>query len=288
MRASLQIGLLALLAAGSAGAADYSVVVLNKSSKNSLVRFDSYGRFVATIANGAGGSGLATDRDGNYIVAALGSLLRVTPSGKVATIAKAPSGSQWISVAQGPGGAFLAVDNRQHAVWRVSEDGQTTTKLLSYPAPANHLESASLAPDGEGNFLLLEENPAAQLFRFDTSGDLVPIALSRPMAFCWGLVADGPGSYLAVQPHVPFGKEGSGSVIVRLSSTGEVTDLGRVGPGHENIAVVRDPNAGGFLAIVNFQHSLLRISSDGLTVINLANDPVNLPYPSAILIEAVK
>ena len=82
------VGLLAWQVAISA-AADHTFVVLNRSEQNSLVRVAPDGGFIATIANGAGGVGITKDSSGDYIVAAVHSLLRVTSTGNVTAIAKA-------------------------------------------------------------------------------------------------------------------------------------------------------------------------------------------------------
>ena len=83
-----------LLATWPATAAAGSFVVLNYSANNSLVRVSSDGQLISTIAVNVGGFGLTKDRAGNYLIAAVRSLLRVTPSGSVSTIATAPRGSR--------------------------------------------------------------------------------------------------------------------------------------------------------------------------------------------------
>jgi sugar lactone lactonase YvrE len=281
------LALLACLASACASVESYSFVILNRSSSNSLVRYDAHGQFVATIANGAGGVSFAKDRNGNYIVAAVGSLLRVTPAGTVTTIAKAPARSQWIYVLQEPEGSFLVADNVRHAIWRVSDDGQTTIQLLDYPAPSpNVMENASIAPDRQGSYLLLEENGGARLFRFTPTGTITPIQLNRSMRFCWGLATEEPESYLTIQPYVPVAEETRGTAFLRVAPTGELTELAR-STARPN-AAIRDPETSEFIAISNYQHKLMRISTDGRAVITLANDQTHLPFPEAILTDAAR
>jgi hypothetical protein len=164
------IGLLVVLPLAGA---DVSYVVMNgRGDRNSLVRVSADGQSVTTIAHGAAGFGLTKDQAGNYIVAAGWSLHSVTPSGAVRTIAKAPTGSQWMSVVQEAEGTFVVADNRLHAVWRVSPDGLSLTRLCNYPVKkSDELEDTSLALDSQGNILLLEDNESAQLFRITPAGD---------------------------------------------------------------------------------------------------------------------
>jgi len=216
-------------------------------------------------------------------VAAVSSLIRVTPSGQITNIAKAPPESQWMSVVQEQTGSFLVVDNRQHGIWRVSQDGHTTTKLLSYAAPNPVWEGTSIVPDGNGNYLLLEDHSSARLFRVTPAGDLGSISLKRSMAFCWSLTPDGPANYLAMQPYVSVAEEPRGTAIVRIAENGEVIELAKT-TARPN-AVVRDPDGGGFIGISNYQHLLFRISPDGQTVVSLAFDPSHLAFPSAIIVD---
>src|SRR6266478_2523430 len=91
----------------SASAAD-SYVVLNRSA--GLYSIPSG----IAINSSVGGVDLAVDSGGNYIVAAIGSIAKVTPGGVLSTIASAPSGSQWASVALDLAGNFIVGDNQQH------------------------------------------------------------------------------------------------------------------------------------------------------------------------------
>jgi streptogramin lyase len=280
MKATPLSTVLACLATLSATAADYSYVVLNSSDRNSLVRLAPDGTFLATIANGAGGHGMTKDGSGNYIVAAVGSLRKVTPSGGVSTIAKAPSGSQWMSVVLDAAGDFIVADNRQHCVWRVSQSGESITKLVDYPANLHILNNTSIVLDGKGNYLLLADADC-RLDKITPTGELSPIRLNRKMRFCGSLVPDGPGAYLAVRE--------KGESIVRLTDTGEVTEIAQSSPPHANVTgVVRDPETGEFISVVNFEHSFLRTSANGQTTIVLASDTTYLPYPTAILVETAR
>lgn len=218
-----------------ATAADFSYVGLNRlADRNSLVRVSADGGTFTTITNGAAGNDLTKDRAGNYIVAAVGSLLRVTPSGVVSTIAKAPKGSQWMSVIEDAADAFIVADNMQHAVWRVSADGLSVARIWNYPAQDGNLDCATLALDGQGNYLLLENSPGVRLFRITPAGDATPIPLSRPARFNSHLIVDPQGNYVFMEDHA--------GELLRVAPASEVTILGKMIPRLDNMAgLAQDP-----------------------------------------------
>jgi hypothetical protein len=126
-------------------AGDVSYVVLYREGLDNLLRVSEDGRFSKRIATVEGGYGLALDNSGDYIVAALTSVFRVTPAGKVEKIAEAPSGSHWISVAVDLAGNYILADNRQHAVWRVSPADRTVTRVATYSTTYhNNMESVGI------------------------------------------------------------------------------------------------------------------------------------------------
>jgi hypothetical protein len=205
-----------LLAAWPATAVAGSYVVLNRSAKNSLVRVSSDGNLISTIAVKAGGYGLAKDTAGNYIIAAVSSLLRVTPSGSVSTIATAPRGSQWMRVVQDPEGVFLAVDNQQHAIWRISADGQSVAKLANYAEASPIMEDVSIVLDESGNYLVIEELLGTHLWRVTPGGEVTPVPLRGINIATGGVIIDeSDGNYL-------IGSYRDNAVF-RLSRAGDVT-----------------------------------------------------------------
>ena len=123
--------------ASSSLAGSVSYVVLHRSVCPSLERVSDDGRVRTTIAVDAGGYGMTVDQQGNYIVAAVSSLLRVTASGSVNKIAATPIGSQWLCVAVDFGGNYIVGDNRRHSIWRVSPDGTTVEIVATYLVQKN-------------------------------------------------------------------------------------------------------------------------------------------------------
>jgi hypothetical protein len=276
----MRLGVLVCLAANLGWAADYSLVVLNHSTYYSLVRVSPDGQYLATIANGFLGHGLAKDSSGNYLIATGKALLRVTPSGSVTTVAMAPAGSQWLKVTAGPDNSGIVGDNRQHALWSVSADGRTVAKIANYPVPRyNELEDIGVASDGRGDYLVFEDNQhAGRLYRITPRGEVTDVPLSSPLNNSPTLVADGPGAYLA--------QNGRGDSIVRITSAGEVTHLADFVPGHVYITgLARDPATHEILATVTHENAILRIGADGKNASTLTNSPTFIKDPMEILVE---
>jgi hypothetical protein len=271
-----------LLAAWPATAVAGSYVVLNRSAKNSLVRVSSDGNLISTIAVKAGGYGLAKDTAGNYIIAAVSSLLRVTPSGSVSTIATAPRGSQWMRVVQDPEGVFLAVDNQQHAIWRISADGQSVAKLANYAEASPIMEDVSIVLDESGNYLVIEELLGTHLWRVTPGGEVTPVPLRGINIATGGVIIDeSDGNYL-------IGSYRDNAVF-RLSRAGDVTKFAELKLDKTALTgMARNPETGEIVATLNFAQSLIRISADGRTVSRLAKDPSYLSFPTAILFESGK
>ncbi len=254
-------------------AGDVSYVVLNRSEVNSLVRVSEDGKSITTIANGAGGHGLAVDGNGDYIVAAISRLLRVRRSGTVETVATTPSGSNWGSVAIDPQGDFILTDNVQHAVWRVSSENRSAVKIVSYPVtrPINR-EASGIVPDGAGGYLLIEENNAAtELFRISPTGEIGAILLrgDKIPRGCH-IISDGSGGYLVGSMN---------TLLFRLSAAGEAKGFAQV-PGRNPTGMARNPETGEIVVTLNQSFSLARVSPDGIKVELLAVDRVRLPNPT--------
>ena len=270
-----------LLVAWSATAAAGSFVVLNRSAENSLVRVSSDGRLINMIAAKAGGYGLTKDSAGDYIVAAVSSLLRVTPSGRVSTIATAPRGSQWMHVLQDHEGFFVVVDNEQHAVWRISADGQSVTNLANYSVSPPQMEDVSIVFDESGNYLVMTERVyGAYLWRITQSGQVTPVPLRGKNITAGGFMIDARhGDYLI--------GSNTDHAVFRLNKAGDVTKFAEIELGKTALTgMAQNSETGEIVGTLNFAQSLIRISADGRTVSRLVKDPSYLSYPTAILYES--
>jgi hypothetical protein len=272
----------ALSLVSSAAGADFSYVVLNdRTDHNGLVRVSSDGRSITTIADKVHGHGFAKDRSGNYIVATLDSLAKVTPAGLVSTIATAPKGSQWISVVEESTGLFLIADNEQHALWRVSPDGKSVARVWTYSKSTSSLENTSLALDGRGNALLLENSHEVRLHKIPPTGDPTVISLGHAADYSSGLLDDTQGNWLFMNYH--------NGELFRITPGGIVTSVGKLtGFPYNMVGLAQDPHTGEYIMSVNSTQSLIRISQSATNFATFVNDPVYLSYPTAVMVETVK
>lgn len=259
-------------------AGSVSYVVLHQFGSASLERVSDDGRTRTTIATGAGGYGLALDKQGDYIVAAVSSLLRVTPSGAVSTIAATPTGSQWLGVAVDSGGDYIVGDNQRHSIWRVSPDGRTIQRVAAYPVQNNdEMEAVGVAVDARGDYLVMEGNSFhAHFWRISPSGRVMPIPLhGDKMMSGSALVAERDGSYLVVSHR--------DRAIFRVSAAGEVTKFANVS-GENLTGLAQNSETGEVVATLNFDPALRRINADGLSVTEFTS----LGYANAIIAESGK
>lgn len=255
--------LLVLAWLGVAG--DVSYVVLHRPDYEGLVRLSGDGMSRTTIARGVGGFGLAVDERGDYIVADGSLLLRVTSLGVVSDIAKAPSRSQWISVAVDSTGNYILADNRQHAVWRVSQDGRVADKVANYPVRREELEDAGVAVDGAGDYLLVEDNfDAAHFWRISPAGAVTSIPLHGDrMTSGFFIVGDGAGAY--------FVESYRDHAIFRVTPAGDVTRYANLA-NDRMTGLARNPETGELLTSIGLDPSMLwKIGANGSPVTEFAD-----------------
>jgi len=260
-----------------------SYVVLHMYSSDSLVRVSDDGQSRTTIATGAGGQSLAVDQHGDYIVAAVSSLLRVTRSGVVSKIATPLNGSQWLSVALDAAGNYILADNRQHAVWRVSQDGRIVDKVANYPVRRNvEWEDVGVIVDGAGDYLLAENNfNAAHFWRISPAGTVTSIPLhgDRMTSGSW-IVGDGAGAYFVAS----FGDH----AIFRVTPAGDVARYANLG--NDLISgLARNPETGELVGSFSVDPVLRKISADGKSVTgfgNLGAEFTGRGYATAIIAES--
>jgi hypothetical protein len=221
---------------------------------------------------------LAVDKHGDYIVAAVSKLLRVTASGVVSEIAACPSGSQWLSVALDSGGNYIVGDNRRHFIWRVSQDGQTVDRVAIYPVQRNdEWEDVGIIVDGAGDYLVIEDNyGSAHFWRISPAGRVTPILLhGDKMMSGASIIVDGDGEYLIGSYR--------DRAIFRVTPAGEVTKFASVG-GQNMTGLARNPETGELVASFNFDPALRKISADGSSVTEFTN--LGYAYASAIIAES--
>jgi hypothetical protein len=242
-------------------AGDVSYVVLGRYPAGDLVRVADDGRLEKTIARNVGGPGLTVDKGGDYILARVSSLVRVTPSGIVSTIAVCPTGSQWLAVAVDSSGDYIVGDNQRHAIWRVSADGARVDRVAAYPVRRpQDMEDMGVMVDDTGNYLVIEGNGGtAHVWTVTPYGDVRPISLHGGVMRSGGaIIRDGAGAYLAMS----------------------FTKFATI-DGQNLTGLARNPETGELVLTVNFEQSLRKVSADGFSVTKFTD----LGYASAILAE---
>ena len=259
-------------------AGDVSYVVLGRYPAGDLVRVTDDGRLEKTIARNVGGHGLTVDKGGDYILARVSSLVRVTPSGIVSTIAVCPTGSQWLAVAVDSGGDYIVGDNQKHAIWRVSADGTSVDRVAAYPVRwPQEMEDMGVVVDDTGNYLVIEGNGGtAHVWTVTPHGDVRPISLHGGVMRSGGaIIRDGAGAYLAMsfRDHAVF----------RITPAGDVAKFATI-DGQNLTGLARNPETGELVLTVNFEQSLRKVSADGFSVTKFTD----LGYASAILAELGK
>jgi DNA-binding beta-propeller fold protein YncE len=270
------VALLVMACPSLAGSVSYAV--LHRSGSASLERVSDDGRIRTTIATNAGGYGLAVDKQGDYIVAAVSSLLRVTASGVVSTIAPTPAGSQWLGLAVDSNGDYIAVDNQRHSIWRISPDGRVISRIAAYPVQnSDEMEDVGVAVDPGGDYLVMEGNAfSAHFWRISSSGRVMPIPLhGEKMMSGSALVAEHDGSYLVVSHR--------DRAVFRVTAAGEVTKFASVS-GQNLTGLARNPETGEVVATLNFDPALRKIGADGLSVTEFGS----IGYANAIIAESGK
>ncbi|HEX4276372.1 MAG TPA: putative Ig domain-containing protein, partial [Bryobacteraceae bacterium] len=254
-----------------------SYVVVNQNS-GGLVGVTGNGSTVATISGAAGGYDVAQDAGGNFVVASIGSLQRVTPLGVATTIANAPPGSAWIGVAADGSGNFIVGDNMGHEIWRVSSDGLTKTPVATYQvsAPAD-LEDIKVAVDASGNYIVAHDNSAFNLIKITPAGVITSITLSGQTLpqQVGGLTFDSNGNYMVLDYTL--------NTIFQITPAGIVSVFaGSVAVNAQALGIARNPLTNEYIIGLS-SGALNKVSADGQTVSTLVNDVDGLPRPEGIV-----
>jgi hypothetical protein len=256
-------------------AGNVSYVVLHRYPIGELVRISDDGRSQSTIATHVGGYGLAVDRQGDYLVARVSLLARVTPGGVVTTIAACPAGSQWMAVAVDSAGNYIVADNARHSIWRVSQDGNKVEKVATYPVSwQEELEDVSVIVDSAGDYLVAEDNNLrAHLWKVSPAGKVTPLPLQGDsMASASAIISDGSGGYFVLSYR--------DQTIFRVTAGGAATKFASV-DGQNLTGLARNPLTGELVAAPNHDPTLRKISADGHSVTEFTSQG----YADAVLAE---
>jgi hypothetical protein len=285
---SLFRGLLVGLAVCVSVGAAVSYVVLNRST--GLYSIPSGAAINSSVGSALD---LAVDSGGNFIIATVGSIAMVTPAGVLTTIATAPAGSQWVSVALDGSGNFIVGDNRQHTIWRISPTGSSVVAVAAYPVcAANTAEDVFARVDSLGRYIILHDNcPTLSMYSMTSTGTVTTITVPGTLPTrVGGFTFDATGNYVMTDynanaidvittgftcyPRICFGP---GVNILAQNST---TLAGQI------LGITRDPSSGNYIVANRGANTLLSVSSDGTSIGTISSGaPLSSPV-SVVQIQA--
>lgn len=293
MRSSFSHWLLWFLAILPSQAQTFSYIVVQEQDRDSLVRVSADGKTVTTIAHGAAGVDVAVEKTGSYVIASKDALLRVTRSGEVTTIAKAPPESTWVSVVVDHKGSLIVADGKKPILWRVSPDGQLVERLAEFAGVDTYpVNKIGLVIDRTGDIWALgyynrrtfskriESYP--NLFRVTPAGAVSRIPLDGAAEYSSGrMVTDGSDGLVYVDD--PDTRK-----LLRLSRNGRVTPFADLKADSGNdvgcctAGVARSPADGDL--IITIVNRLLRVSRNGGSSATFCSDP-KIRRPEGIVVE---
>ena len=261
--------------------------VLNRSGPGPFTQ----GGIIGVPADGGPGTiipfsfpayGFAREANGDYIVAAVSSLMRVKPNGESSVIASAPTGSTLLSVAIDAAGNYIVADNDNHRILRISADGASITPVATYPiVNANEREDVHIRINAAGDYVVAEDTENLHLFTITPGGVVTPVPLTGDIPdLAGGMTFDAAGNYVVTS--VVDGSVLSitpGGVISTLTSGPELS---------RPLGIARDPVSGNFIVTDVGNGTLWSISADGSTISPILSDfsyPVDViivPEPSSL------
>ena len=146
--------------------------------------------------------GLSAGPDGEtlwFACKSTGTVGRITPDGKVETIALNTVGSVPIYIKPGPDGNMWATELVGNAIARISEAGDV--KEFSIPTPNSRPIAIVPAPPsgtagGTGNAMWFSEEAGNKVARIDMDGKIAefPVPMTQPNVILAGLAFDGAGN----------------------------------------------------------------------------------------------
>jgi hypothetical protein len=161
-------------------------LVVSNSSPGTVQRYTEDGLLLSTIATVPNGIAMAKNL-GNYMFVTGTSLVQVTPTGGVSTVANAPAtavgNAQWVAIVGDGLSNVLLGDNRTHAVW-LANSSNVVAKIANYPVGATSVnEDIALAVDPSGNYLVLEDNNSTlHLHSITPTGTVTSVTLTGASA----------------------------------------------------------------------------------------------------------
>jgi virginiamycin B lyase len=139
--------------------------------------------------------GLSAGPDGEtlwFACKATGTVGRITPDGKVETIALHTVGSVPIYIKPGPDGNMWATELVGNAIARITPDGEVT----DFPIPTANSRPIAIVPEPGGAAMWFSEEAGNKVARIDMDGKITefPVPMTQPNVILAGLAFDGEGN----------------------------------------------------------------------------------------------
>ena len=271
-----------------------SLIALQDSDSNSLIRISLEGRVVKTIAEGVPGIALIYDHNGDFIVLSKQSITRVLKAGVKSVIVESQPGANWCAIAAAQGGDFIVADCKTNILSKVSPSGEVG-EFARYPNGSWPVESLGLVETQDG-FLLFRQgdDEALQLYRVNNKGDVRVLALSGmsrgPGRGSWHLqdsahalnggplCSDGHGGYYFAD--TPYTR-----AVYHMTAAGAVTRLLSLREfGSGTYPLVFEPKSRTLFSMGSFRLISI-LPTDPGNVPHATAKQIQVPRPTALLLE---
>ena len=224
----------------------------------------------------SGARDLAVDASGNFIIAAISNLVKLTPAG-VSTVISGSATNQWVSVAVDGSGNYIVVDNALHQIQVISPAG-TLTNTIPYTVVAPDVfEDAYVRIDSAGNYIVAEDNGGEarvlnQIYRITPTGVVTTLTITAsPISIVSGLTFDANGHYVVSD-------SGTDAIYVLTPGAGNTLTasvLSNSAALDVPVGVSRDPVNGNFLVGTAQPDGLASLNAAGTQVTILLNNVAN-------------
>lgn len=203
------------------------------------------------------GYDLAMDASGNFIIAGLSSLIKMTPDGNPSRInwtddPNIPANSsRWTSVAIDRSGNYIAADNVNHRILRITPAGTLGLSKPYRTGDATQWEDASVRIDSQGNYIIADDSNSqypdstgpVHIHKMTPGGSVSDLTLSGHVPqTVGGLTIDANGNYII--------SDVENSEIVSITPAGVATLLyssGETGPLGLPFGLARETTTGNIL-----------------------------------------
>jgi uncharacterized protein (TIGR03437 family) len=231
------------------------------------------------VSQTAPGYDVALEPAGNFIVANVTSLTRVTPAGATSTLATTSSAS-WIAATVDDSENIIAADNRSHRLWLISPDGLTQIPGAAWSVQApGTAEDVKILIDHAGNYIVAHDNGGTvhivQVTRAGSVADL-PLSGQAIPTSVGGLAFDAAGNYMLL--------DANAHAIFQITSGGVVSTFASgLGSAAQQLGLARNAMTGEYLVSAT-DGTIQKVSADGSTVSPFVANGNFLTHPEGIVV----